>query len=174
MSQGLKIQLTILLFCISSLAVAEQRWFQVELIVFQQQAPNSEIFEQIESELKPVERYAQARSGKKSLQSTYNRLLRARNYHPFYYQSWLIPVVSNSISLPIDVSGVNANLNGWIKVQRGNLLHIIVDLEFSPESEDLIYRLNEKRRVRLNEVHYLDHPIFGAIVKLSAVELESE
>lgn len=170
MSHSLKIKLALLLYCFNNLALADQRWFQVELIVFQQQAPNTEVFEQIESKIAPVTRYARASAGKKTLPGTYNRLKRARDYQPFFYQSWRIPVSSGSISLPIDVSETDVNLNGWIKIQRGHLLHVIADLEYSPAvygSEQLIYRLAEKRRVLLNEVHYLDHPLFGAIVKLS-------
>lgn len=164
--------LAVLLFCFTSLAYAEQRWFQVELIVFQQHAPTSELFEQTATEIAPVNRYAKA--GKKTLQNTYNRLRRSAAYRPFYYQSWRIPVASGSVSLPIDVSEPDIDLNGLIKIQRGHLLHVIADLEFSPaESVGVIYRLNEKRRVLLNEVHYLDHPKFGAIVKVSPVEMES-
>ena len=171
MRYRLKIQLAVLLFCFSNLALASQRWFQVELIVFQQQSTNTELFTQTETEIGPVNRYARASRGSKTLQGTYNRLRRARGYQPFYYQSWRIPVASGSVSLPIDVSGHNADLNGWIKIQRGHLLHVIADLEYSPAiSEGVKYRLNEKRRVLLNEVHYLDHPEFGAIVKVSPVK----
>ena len=166
--------LAVLLFCFNGRAIAEQRWFQVELIVFQQQAPNSEIFDQTETEIKPVARYARVKAGNKTLQNTYNRLKRSRNYQPFYYQAWKIPVASGSVSLPIDVSNSDVDLNGWIKIQRGHLLHVIADLEFSPaQPGGLIYRLKEKRRVLLNDVHYLDHPLFGAVVKVSPVELES-
>ena len=166
--------LAVLLFCFNSLAFADQRWFQVELILFQQQAPSSEIFEQTETEINPVARYAPTRAGDKTLQNTYNRLKRAAAYQPFYYQSWRISVNSGSVSLPIDVSEPDVDLNGWIKIQRGHLLHVIADLEFgTEESEGVIYRLNEKRRVLLNEVHYLDHPEFGAVVKVSPVQLES-
>ncbi len=164
----LKIQLALLLCCFNSWAIADQRWFQVELIVFQQQAPNSEIFDQVESKIEPVARYAHVSAGSKTLKNTYSRLKKSRDYRPFYYQSWRVPVSSGSVSLPIDVSVPGANLNGWIKVQRGNLLHVIADLEFSPPAaEKLVYRLTEKRRVLLNEVHYLDHPLFGAVVKVS-------
>lgn len=173
MSYRLKIQLSVLLFCINNWAYAEQRLFQVELIVFQQQAPNSEIFEQVESEIAPVARYARVSTGNKTLHNIYNRLKRASAYQPFYYQSWRIPVGSGSVSLPINVSGGDANLQGWVKVQRGHLLHVLVDFEFSPPAsggEHLIYHLKEKRRVLLNDVHYLDHPKFGAVVKVSPVE----
>ena len=174
MSYQLRIQFALLLFCFNTLVLADQRWFQVELIVFQQHAPRSELFEQTTTEIAPVARYAQARTGKKTLQNTYNRLRRSRSYRPFYYQSWRIPVASGSVSLPIDVAEPDVDLNGWIKIQRGSLLHVIVDLEFSPaEFEGVIYRLNEKRRVLFNELHYLDHPLFGAVVKVSPVEQES-
>jgi len=173
MSYRLKVQFAVLLFCFNSVVLADQRWFQVELIVFQQQASTTEVFEQTETEIKPVGRYAQVSAGNKTLQNTYNRLKRARDYQPFYYQSWKIPVASGSVSLPIDIAGSDVDLEGWVKIQRGNLLHVIVDLELSPpESDGLIYRLNEKRRVLLNEVHYLDHPLFGAVVKVSPLEEE--
>ena len=173
MSYRLITLLSVLLFCFNSWAYAEQRIFQVELIVFQQQAPNSEIFEQVESAISPVARYARASTGNKTLHSIYSRLKRAEAYQPFYYRSWRIPVGSGSVSLPINVSGGDANLQGWIKVQRGHLLHVLVDFEFSPHAsgdENLIYHLKEKRRVLLNDVHYLDHPKFGAVVKVSPVE----
>ena len=171
MRNGLKIQFAVLIFCFNGLAFADQRWFQVELIIFQQQAPNTEIFEQTTTQIGSVNRYAQASAGSKTLQNTYNRLKRARSYRPFYYKSWRIPVAAGSVSLPIDVSEPEAHLNGWIKIQRGNLLHVIADLEFNPTvSGGKRYHLNEKRRVLLNEVHYLDHPKFGAVVKVSPVE----
>ncbi len=173
MTKRLTLFFAVLLFWFNGLALAEQRWFQIELIVFTQQAPNSEIFEQTQSELQPVGRYARASSGSKSLQNTYNRLKAAGAYRPFYYQSWRIPVASNSASLPINISGIDKQLKGWLKIQRGQLLQILADIEYRPdgtEEDRLIYRINEKRRVLLNEVHYLDHPVFGAIVKVSPIE----
>ncbi len=170
MSNGLKVLFAALLVCFNGLVHAGQRWFQLELMVFQQQSPTTELFTQTETETGSINRYARVSAGNKTLQGTYNRLRRARGYHPFFYRSWRVPVASGSVGLPINVSGHNVDLNGWIKIQRGNLLHVIADLEYSPaEAEGVIYRINEKRRVLLNEVHYLDHPKFGAVVKVSPV-----
>ncbi len=59
-------------------------------------------------------------------------------------------------------------MNGFVHIQRGQTLQLIVDLEYTPaqvNSEAFIYRLNENRRIKLNEVHYLDHPKFGVVAK---------
>jgi hypothetical protein len=44
-------------------------------------------------------------------------------------------------------------------------------LERTANSGDstVIYRLNEKRPIKLNDVYYLDHPKFGVIVKVSSL-----
>jgi len=174
MSIRLKIQLFLLLSCCHGGANAETRLFQVELIVFEQSAPTTELFEQVETKIAPVRRYASVQSGTKTMNSNYSRLSRAGSYRPFYYESWRVQAKSNQVSLPIHISSRAQNLEGWIKIQRGSLLHVVADLEYSPvhsdESEDLIYRIAEKRRVLLNEVHFLDHPYFGALVKVSPVK----
>ncbi|NOQ63672.1 MAG: hypothetical protein GQ582_04105 [Methyloprofundus sp.] len=156
-------QFALLLFCLSHLGFAEARSYKVELIAFQQQAPNSELF--VAEEVPVAARYAQVAKGSKSLQYIVNNLKNAKGMRPFYYQSWRIAVSGGRTSFPIDVSVVGKPLKGWIKLQRGELLHVLADLEFN--SGEMSYRLKEKRRVLLKEVHYLDHPKFGAIIKVS-------
>lgn len=174
MSVRLKIQFFLLLFCCYSGANADTRLFQVELIVFEQSAPTTELFEQTETKIAPVKHYAEVQPGIKTMNASYRRLQRADSYRPFYYESWQIRAKSNRVSLPIHISSHAQNLEGWIKIQRGKLLHVIVDLEYSPtnldEPESLIYRIAEKRRVLLDEVHFFDHPYFGALVKVSPVD----
>lgn len=173
MSSWLKIQPIFILFFFSFSALADVRWFQMELIIFQQNASNSEIFEQVESSIEPVSRYAKVVTGSKDLNRTYNRLKKSRNYKPLYHRSWRIAVDSDSRSLPINIEADHVNLKGWIKIQRGYLVHILADLEFSPpvdQGDKLFYRLQEKRRILLNKKYYLDHPKLGAIIKLSPVD----
>ena len=176
MTYRLKIQAVLWLCLFSHWALAEERQFQVEVIVFAQSAPNTELFERTELELESIKTYAVVKPGKKSLQNTYNRLKKAGGYRPFYYESWEISVVSNQISLPIEILAPEEGLTGRVKVQRGNLLYALVDLELAPtgivEEEAFVYRLTEKRRVLLDEVHYLDHPVFGVIIKVSPVKEE--
>ncbi|MCF7970547.1 MAG: peptidoglycan binding protein CsiV [Methylococcaceae bacterium] len=167
----LRIPLFLVLFCCHDWANADTRTLQVELIVFEQRAPTTESFRQTETKITPVQQYAPAQSGVKTMNFEYSRLSRAGSYRPFYYQSWRIPVSSERVSLPIHIASEVQNLQGWIKIQRGNLLHVVADLEYSPsKSKGLIYRIAEKRRILLNEVHFLDHPYFGVLLKVSPVE----
>ncbi len=50
-----------------------------------------------------------------------------------------------------------------------------MDLEYTGDVVDgeafrtVVYRLKEKWRIKLNEIHYLDHPRFGVIAKVKPV-----
>jgi len=150
---------------------ANARRFNVEAIVFKQDASTSELFQQYVTQLPEVTRYANTRSGKKSLYGLYNRLKKSGKYRPFYYQAWVLGVSSGRISRPIDIYEAGHKLRGLLKLQRGELLHVLADVEYAPseslEEDGVIYHIKEKRRVLLNEVHYLDHPKFGMIIKVS-------
>jgi hypothetical protein len=61
--------------------------------------------------------------------------------------------------LGIEVPG----LTGQVGLQRGQYLHLIVHLNYSPSASNNTVTLKETRRIRLNERHYLDHPGIGAI-----------
>jgi len=138
-----------LFFFFNSGVFADERVFQVEMIVFQQSAPNTELFEQTESKMTAVQHYAKTTAGTKTMASIYRRLKGSSDYRPFFYQSWRLAVNSGQVSLPIHISLANESLDGWVKVQRSHLLHVITDLEYrlegSVETEGLIYRINEKR-----------------------------
>jgi hypothetical protein len=45
---------------------------------------------------------------------------------------------------------------------------MMVDLELASNPGEIIYRLTEKRSIKLNEVYYLDHPKFAVIAKISS------
>jgi hypothetical protein len=104
------------------------------------------------------------------MSSLYRRLDKSIEYQPFYYKSWQVQARSGRLSLPVELYDAGQKMTGWVKVQRGELLHVLVDVELSPiesaEEDGVIYHLKEKRRVLLNEAHYFDHPNFGLIIKV--------
>lgn len=173
MSQQLKICYFLVLLLVQNIATADVRQFYIEVIVFKQNAPNSEVFGQKETEIEPVRHYARDISGKKTMSSLYRRLDKSLDYNPFYYKSWKVEARSGRMSLPVEIYDASQKLTGWVKIQRGELLHVLADVELSlsesVEEDGLIYHLKEKRRVLFKEVHYLDHPKFGLIVKVSPI-----
>ena len=78
--------------------------------------------------------------------------------------------------------------SGTVKLALGQYLHVDLDLFFRKEmrrtgstdangNETLTahnalqsFRLNEIRRIKIGEVHYFDHPVFGALVLIASVE----
>ncbi len=159
------------LYCFN--ASAEQRLYKIELLIFSQDMPTTEAFDQSESHIKwPQQRvdlsvYRQVNSQSLSLNNSAARLARSQNYQPIMHVAWIQPVKSNSLSRAVKITNAEASINGFFRMQRGHLLHMIVDLEYSKDS--VIYRLNEKRRFKLNETHYFDNPKFGVIARVSPI-----
>lgn len=181
--------------------MAKGRWFQVELIVFAQYMPNTELFDQVVSEIEWPDRlaglsgnsfllselkgqpvpYARIKGQDKILHSSYAALSGNRLYQPLLHVSWLQLVSQNSISPAVKLQSPDGRVNGFVRVQRGHLLHLLVDMEYRPEQIDsvtnlpkqrpLIFHLKEKRRMKYREIHYLDHPKFGIIATLKPVNV---
>lgn len=160
------------LFCINVSAAA--RTYKIELVIFSQDMPTTEEFDQIESLIEWPRRlvnrnkYSKVSSRKLSLHGAYSQLARSHNYQPIMHVGWIQSVQSNSLGRAVKISNSTATIDGFIQLQRGHLAYMIVDLEYSLGS--VIYRLNEKRRFKLNETHYLDHPKFGVLVRISPIK----
>ncbi len=183
MAQVVKCWLLLLVGIFSSSLQAEQRWFQIELIVFTQNFSNTEQFDQIAggiqwpsrfAELSPSSyplaslrsaplAFAQVQAGDRLLNDTYRGLKKSPNYRPLVHLSWIQGVSANQLSDAVHIQ--SAGLKGFVRIQRGAYLHLLVDLEYAPGQS--IYHLNEKRRLKLNETHYLDHPKLGVIARIA-------
>lgn len=81
--------------------------------------------------------------------------------------------------------------DGIVRLRSSHFLHVDVDLVFFPEpgfqniktaiqgSENITpvlqqadyVRLTESRRIKLNELHYFDHPLFGVIMQVSRLKV---
>ena len=57
-----------------------------------------------------------------------------------------------------------------IRLHRSRYLHVEPDLWFMSNAADgqpYWVRINQNRRMRSEELHYLDHPLFGLLVRLT-------
>lgn len=155
-----------------NICVADTRLYKIEMIVFAQNASNSEQFEQTEQQIdwpSGFKDLSEFKAGNKSLGGTYRKLKQHADYQPLLHVSWIQGLRSNTMGKAVRISKEdkyteNDMLAGFVRVQRGYLLYLILDMEYMPEAT--VYRINEKRRFKLNEVHYFDHPEFGVIIKV--------
>lgn len=95
----------------------------------------------------------------------------------------------SSLPVPTYAQQTRAELDGYIRLILSRYLHAEVDLTYTTGlpvrstnpvyastelQEDIVppvvYRLQESRRMRSTEVHYLDHPVLGMIVLVTPYE----
>ena len=152
-------------FC--SFVWAEGGAYQIELMVFSQAMPNTEAFEQMSSQiiwptgLTELSTYKKAEAT--TLDEGYAAILNDSTYQPVLRVAW----VQSDLNVPVHVQSSDGRLNGYLQLQQDPGLQMMVDLELAANPGEAIYRLTEKRPVKLNEVYYLDHPKFGVVVKIS-------
>ncbi len=163
----------------SSPLLAESGAYQIELIVFSQTMPNTEELGQVTqptqwpSDLTELSAYKKPDAT--TLDDSYTALSKDPAYKPILHVAWIQPVVGEGgLSAPVHIQGAEGKLNGYVQIQQGQGLQMMVDLELTANSGDgsgqkIAYRLNEKRPIKLNEVYYLDHPKFGVIAKISSL-----
>lgn len=95
-----------------------------------------------------------------------NRLAR-QGYQILYHQSWLEQFAPNQRSklLLVDPLG---SYEGTVRIERQRYLHVYPDITYYTASggEQMAPTLNfrEERRMRSEELHYIDHPVLGMLV----------
>ncbi|MEX2523930.1 MAG: CsiV family protein [Gammaproteobacteria bacterium] len=84
------------------------------------------------------------------------------------------------------------SFDGMIRLRSTHFLHLDVDTAYFPPDPSILQsetalgqglpayqfadyvRLQESRRIRLKELHYFDHPLFGVIVQVTRIEDETK
>lgn len=70
----------------------------------------------------------------------------------------------------VRLDGELPGLLGFVRVRLGTRLVVELDLRWSPEAAAYpprpVFRLRERRVVRLNELHYFDHPAFAVLLRV--------
>ncbi len=163
-----KILLILLLSFFCGNVYAKSRTYKIELLIFSQEMPNTEIFDQTESRIEWPKRLADRAAYtavNSSLTGSYAKLSRSQNYQPLLHVAWVQSVSANSHGRAVKISDPSGSIKGFFQLQRGSLIYMIADIEY--QSDSVIYRINEKRRFKLKDIHYLDHPKFGVLVRVS-------
>jgi len=122
------------------------------------------------------------------LKREHDRLLAADTFEPILHVAWVQPGLAREQSVPVHIEGgseTGGSVDGTLRVILSRYLHVEADLRYQ-RPEDIrmealesdifqapqpLFRLKESRRMRSKEVHYLDHPLFGAVVLITPREV---
>lgn len=90
-------------------------------------------------------------------------------WHGGWYQN-----VSTGRNPKVRIASADGRVDGIIQVDRSRYLHFKPDLLLSREAAiEAIpqrYRLQQSRRMRSEQLHYLDHPHFGMLVMINPLD----
>lgn len=99
------------------------------------------------------------------------------NYRVLAHYRWNQVPEARSATPPVRIRSADRSLDGVVRFYLSRFLHIDVNLAFADGRLDLtadaapgaatIYRLSEHRRVKTQDYHYIDHPKFGALVRVT-------
>ncbi len=136
------------------------------------------------------------------LGGVYSELRSSSEYRPILHLAWQQPQLTQSRSKYVhirkadgiaqqdDSDNALVKLDGVIRIRSSQFLHADVDLFYfiNELSESFInanagaqdanqiqatfVELNETRRMKLNELHYFDHPVFGMLMRVSRLSSE--
>ncbi|MGR8935235.1 MAG: CsiV family protein [Gammaproteobacteria bacterium] len=177
---------------------AAAQWYQVELIVFAQSGNSNESFRQTDSLIEwpydlqelteaslPLENLRQNPQAFVALQrddwslATADQTLRLQGgYRILLHTAWLQTLDYGWAATAVHIhgggrSGEDDVINGFVRIESGDPLYLLADLEYSPAPQDTeqpVYRLRERRALRLGDAHYLDHPKFGVLCLVSPLQ----
>jgi hypothetical protein len=139
--------------------------YKVELIVFENLDRNAASESYASSEIPAMESGAEVWLIEPTMLLEESTAIKgSKSYRLIKHYSW------GQESLPFDeaaaVNLIEPNLAGWAKIYARQLLYVNLDLEFQG------YRLQEKRRIKLDEKHFFDHPKYGVLAQVSRLEPE--
>jgi hypothetical protein len=91
-----------------------------------------------------------------------DKIVKSSDYELKYHYAYGVE------SLPYQDSAnytiVETDTKGYIKVYADQLLFANIDIDHNG------FRMNQKRRLKLNERHFFDHPKFGLLLQVSRLE----
>lgn len=190
-----KILLGISLLLLSNFVFAQS--YHVEIIVFEnlQISDNNEIWNvgnipnysnSIELGLQSLERYSVLPVSNQKLSNIENVLKSSAVYRVLHHVAWKQPKLLQSNAKKIRIKNFIGQVDGTVTVISGHLLHLDIDIAYfiDPQSQNIenflrsdgtdnitqnghYAQMQEIRQIKLNELHYFDHPLFGVIIQVT-------
>ncbi len=169
---------TILFICLftalfSTLAYADKRKFQIDVLVIKQNGASSEETNHSNSILKwPKKMVEPGELTTKSINASSSKLAKSAaqitkepQYSILLHQSWEQVIASERAGDYVHIQG--QGVNGFVQLKRSHNLHLKVGIEYPNQTSGNSYVISEKRRILLNNKHYFDHPRVAVITHVT-------
>ena len=105
-----------------------------------------------------------------ALDGIWASMRRSAGYRPLTHFAWAMPAGWSGQAVPVRLSTLAASplsFSGLASLEEERFVHLTLDLRMpAVEEGNGAYRIRERRRLLLGEVHYFDHPRFGAVARL--------
>ena len=146
--------------------------YDIEVVVFEYVVPDaSDEFWPPDPGLPLAAGSAAYPAAERSLGGAVAQLRRSSEYRVLAHRAWRQPGVSQSAALPVQLQSEDGyNLIGSVSVWRQRYLHAELDLLLRPADGTEPVRMQQRRRMRSEELHYLDHPKLGVLIYATPVE----
>jgi len=97
-----------------------------------------------------------------------SKLRNSPDYTLLTHVSWTqgAPIRSNITPRYIHADTPSYKLSGTVSFYQARFLFVDVDLRLEEKRSGQVYRLKQHKRVKPKEMHYFDHPVFGALLYL--------
>jgi hypothetical protein len=159
--------------------------YEIEVVVFENRLPeligDEMLARDAEARIKKLESAVtpEAAVSEPYLHPTITSLLdQDGHYRVLAHQHWQQTIDAKTVAKPVRVMATNpAELEGTIRFFMSRHLHLDVNLLFrdvAAGSGNVVYRLNEQRKLKSQETHYFDHPRLGVLIRVMPLDLEKE
>ncbi len=162
----------------SAFAAAEEKetLYEVELLVFEQRLPDlvgDELFPdepRVRSANDKAVAVEPAATGASRLAGLAALMEHDPRYRILARERWLQPSEPKPAAKPRRIRGAqrDAELDGNVRFYTTRFLHLDAHLTLRVDGRS--YFIGELRRLRLNDLHYFDHPRFGMLARISQPE----
>lgn len=171
------IRLIVLLLALTSASTASAA-YRVELLLFEQLTGAREVAEEWDatatSESGGVDLFAGERvsglqmvgSERYGLTAVANRIDASPNYRMLLHRAWIQPRLGRNQAPHIRIEGAQesagVSVSGTVRLITTRYHHLYLDLVLSDGSGRYPHKAH--RKLISDELHYIDHPVFGALV----------
>lgn len=182
--------LALLALLLSLNAAAQPGWYRVEVVLFvntESNARNAEAWPQDSAQLDTAgnarhlapagsgEPYARLADSELKLGGVVAALRSSGVRKPVLHTGWKQPVRERRKAEPVWIDGGSSvylpdgqsvrEIAGTLLLSRSRFLHVWTNLRYAEQGYPVTtYVMQDHRRMRSGELHYIDHPTFGLLI----------